>query len=1586
MAISQRIVWTVVPNGFGESGNPRISIVVQPQLMSDAPKPVLGDFGDFLNWPKTLGGLGFKLNVGATTIPLTRVGINPDPELWAKLFPSKTFVRPFAFPNYHTRFIHSYPIKKVVDVVRETYGEIAGDAQTERPNARGDNPNPTLKGLIDIVGPVADYDRKSQGAFEAKAKEKTVNGKKLRVVNSGAPADYGLPNNSAGQTQLAFLQAHRFFNRPENHPMVGNKPVYHRTPAHAKKAGELPPPRPKLPEVDFHQMIAGLGDYALMLRRLGIVLDFELAAPLPSPTGDLQLLPPWNGGGHPAAFNKDTFPITKYESNGKLFLPKPKNGDSEMADGMLHLENPKMFDVIQIDPDSASHKTLQFANNMDRLKKPEYRSYAIPDEEGLATLRTAGFALIRHQRARRTVERLDAVALINKQVEMGTTPTLWAEDLMRGYRIEIWDDVSKKWHSLSKRVERLTLPSAGLGFEDDAEATVKATSGTAAHDGSSSDLYLDETLVTWEGWSLGASRPGRVIDQKKYDDDGKPLEYPVVTPMVNPPKKVPGFDLEEQVRVAPGTLPRLRFGRSYQMRARIVDPAGNSIPFDLIPDGKASALDKFLRHEPLASPTLLPNDVFREGESLEHLVIRSNFDKTAVEYSTLPYILEVLAGLDTRFKGLNGGIGYSYKGFNERHVLPPKVSVQMAELHGEFDKAMGPGGDPAKYYHIAAKEEGRIDDMEVHDLNGGTIDVSANVRMISAPEAIDPKTRPGTEAAAKFRKLPAVPLKGGPLSHGQYVINIGTTILLPYLPDPLARGVAFRGLPGAAAEGDIGSGAKIKKIPGGNDFVTLVSFGMAWPVSRPFMIRMVEATNDTPPKWDGAVLTVFVHKATMARVQYSCWMEPEDTELMAVPTMIADGAKRERAKKLGTIGSHWMLTPWRTMILTHAVQQPLLLPTFIKVSATKPGIGSTHAIFRGNMTLSARSSGKVTLLAEWKEWVDDLTMNGPRQVKRQAHVLDQTVESWIDPTINTPGAKEILIPFPRQNPEDPPTEWRHDFGDTHYRAVDYRMKATTRFREFMPIKLWNDPINQQQFDFWEPSNEAEQAQLLRSIHRLGPKLNLDINNSARPDAPKVLYIIPTFGWERSEEPNLKMSRRCGGGLRVYLDRPWYSSGDGELLGVVIANNSGGGSSSSSSAGGATEMEMVDGTKDKVVSSPGGVMGVVDGIKDKIVKLPGGIGSMGLVGAESSLKGLVTEWGMDPIWKSAYPKPTPALSDFPLATETMAYLSLDELGPESTTRVAVAGHPVEYDWQRQLWYCDIEVNTGESYYPFIRLALCRFQPKSLMNAHLSRVVQCDFVQIAPDRVAAVQLPEDKKVKVMVSGVAGENTFTVAGVDIYSHNDSSDKNAIAKHMNQSRRIVVTVEQGISGDTWTPVIVKNSQNQDVELAVELIPTKKVGDRIVWLSTLNLPEKPFSKGGSKRYRLNIREYELFEADPLPPDVIELPEEVDPWVSPEEMRGYPSDVVTPGVDIMTPGGEVLTPGASTPGGGALKGGAKFSEAAKIDVTTAGGLGGATLPGGGAGGTFPGGGEGGMQTMSYSTTINHYRVIERIVYAETVEI
>jgi hypothetical protein len=56
--------------------------------------------------------------------------------------------------------------------------------------------------------------------------------------------------------------------------------------------------------------------------------------------------------------------------------------------------------------------------------------------------------------------------------------------------------------------------------------------------------------------------------------------------------------------------------------------------------------------------------------------------------------------------------------------------------------------------------------------------------------------------------------------------------------------------------------------------------------------------------------------------------------------------------------------------------------------------------------------------------------------------------------------------------------------------------------------------------------------------------------------------------------------------------------------------------------------------------------------------------------------------------------------------------------------------VFFDPDCRLWYCDIEVNWGTAYYPFIRLALARYQPTSLPTAHLSNIVLTDFRRSRP----------------------------------------------------------------------------------------------------------------------------------------------------------------------------------------------------------------------------------------------------------------
>ena len=72
-----------------------------------------------------------------------------------------------------------------------------------------------------------------------------------------------------------------------------------------------------------------------------------------------------------------------------------------------------------------------------------------------------------------------------------------------------------------------------------------------------------------------------------------------------------------------------------------------------------------------------------------------------------------------------------------------------------------------------------------------------------------------------------------------------------------------------------------------------------------------------------------------------------------------------------------------------------------------------------------------------------------------------------------------------------------------------------------------------------------------SVTRLGPPKDVRILNSARPSTPEIVYAVPWFEWETSHSPSTVKSNRRGQGIRVYLERPWWSSGAEERLGVVM---------------------------------------------------------------------------------------------------------------------------------------------------------------------------------------------------------------------------------------------------------------------------------------------------------------------------------------------------------------------------------------------------------------------------------------------------
>jgi hypothetical protein len=258
---------------------------------------------------------------------------------------------------------------------------------------------------------------------------------------------------------------------------------------------------------------------------------------------------------------------------------------------------------------------------------------------------------------------------------------------------------------------------------------------------------------------------------------------------------------------------------------------------------------------------------------------------------------------------------------------------------------------------------------------------------------------------------------------------------------------------------------------------------------------------------------------------------------------------------------------------------------------------------------------------------------------------------------------------------------RHYIGDTKHRRIAYTATASSRFREYFPA----DP----ELDFTRSSEPV----------------TVNVPASARPPSVSVRYVVPTFGWERMESTNLVRSVRYGGGLRVYLDRPWYESGEGELLGVVLWRG-----------GPPTNLER------------------------------------------EHWKLFVTQWGADPTWQTEPIWPSmPSNTNFSQAVAGEDLLRLEENVPKKSDGapglVGVAGHEVAWDAQRKLWYCDITVDCP-TYSPFVRLALARYQPNAITEAKLSRVVLTDFVQLTPDRSVLVSADpyRPRELRMTVTGSA------------------------------------------------------------------------------------------------------------------------------------------------------------------------------------------------------------------------------------------
>lgn len=956
--MKENVIYTALPDGIHfQDGKVdlRLSVFVSPRLEGDAPMTSLASFPTFFKWPDFANEIQWRLrfkrfsNQETTDIAKpVRNSKDADPQLWQALF-GKSMVESYKFPDLSAYQVQSFPAIKLWEKLEGLYRQFS--TRQDAPEASELAKNPAILSLAEAGG-IEEF--LEPGQLQ----------KLMLDWQTGPDAEF-----------LAGLQELRDFY-PGKPPLVK---------------------KPEIPRLDFHKAVAALGEYSLLLRSLGLAVDLLVEF-------NEKIL--YGSGGTAVQVLTDQAgaecPWTMYE-----LIPPPKPrfvcapGSGDVQGRRLFLGAGSAFEWSEVDVDGSALKGLDFGLNV--LRMAIKHTEGAPEQSAMPALRSGGLSLLRLAQGDKILKSLSSQK--SKNAALGSSPSqvvLTASDVNRGYRLDIWDEKAQRWLSLCQRTGLYKVVETGqmlstfdLGEVDFEECAV-APAARKQDEAGAQTLFIHESLFHWDGWSLGATRPEKTLGEGAIPRSGEEINLETSAALAGETMRLP---LEATFKPLKGSLPRLRFGHAYRLRARLVDLAGNSEPWD----GKGkpdSATDSasltYKRLEPLPPPLLIPLADFSEpvppfneprspGESLELLVMRSFNNEPAKD--TQP------ANAHT-----------------ERRVAPAPCSQSFAELHGAFDAPQNGGEwqlDPKAYQLIASHEK--------------------------PPNDIEPLLPEEDQQPPKLFEL-------------------------TYLPDPLAQSVLFIGLPGTITEAplsvDLGKGAEwidIQAGPGMHYGVIRVDFlhDAKWPKALP--MRLVVIEGDGLPHWDSErrVLGVGLPKAHTAQVGLCSglgtaaqlgWMKVWEWIQQQAPIDLPQMDPKE-VEKRAMAGRFLMLTPPRSLRLAHAVQQPIGLPTFTEDSnkvfqvLNKAAAGKTDIRLRGGLKVHGLSTARVEVTAHWKDWVESYDGGKLKSVAMQsfeAPVVDKLV-----------AETEELWDF----------NFRHDLGDTRHRWVDYLATASSRFKEYFSSAL-----------------------------------------------------------------------------------------------------------------------------------------------------------------------------------------------------------------------------------------------------------------------------------------------------------------------------------------------------------------------------------------------------------------------------------------------------------------------------------------------------------------------------------------------------
>jgi hypothetical protein len=281
--------------------------------------------------------------------------------------------------------------------------------------------------------------------------------------------------------------------------------------------------------------------------------------------------------------------------------------------------------------------------------------------------------------------------------------------------------------------------------------------------------------------------------------------------------------------------------------------------------------------------------------------------------------------------------------------------------------------------------------------------------------------------------------------------------------------------------------------------------------------------------------------------------------------------------------------------------------------------------------------------------------------------------------------------------------------------------------------------------------------------------------TVRPTRVSCLTPLPSFQWADSTPipvtaklPEVYVTRSMR--ARVRLKRPWFSSGEGERLGIVIWPPNLFGKNVGDVSNDVVKPPPDDRSEIYLRSLPDDGTAIHE-LQDTDLG-PGGA--------------WVTRWGADPIrelgaargWllsKDNFPRvattranfdqvPTDPLPEAQLVENVLMPVPVDADAPPLTEAkppggfmaVSLITYAPRFDAEQELWYVDLNISPCTAVYPFVRLGMVRFQPNAPRALQVSEPV-VEWVQIMPERrlsgTATVRFDNKKAQVVVAANVTG-----------------------------------------------------------------------------------------------------------------------------------------------------------------------------------------------------------------------------------------